>query len=86
MKKILILGSLFAVSLALGLTARPVHAADCSRERDNMEAAGHHADRICSGPDTEATLSACQFAFGVFMEAAAQYEQCMQRDSNGPLG
>lgn len=86
MKKILTLGTLFALTLTLGLTARPANAADCQREYDNMEAAGHHALAICSGPANDATLSACRFAEGVFMEAAAQYEQCMARDSWGPLG
>lgn len=49
-----------------------------------MESAATVADAICSGPATPETLSACQFAFGAFMQAAATYEDCLRREDQTP--
>lgn len=69
---------------ALGLASTAASAGGCAREESAMEGAATVADAICSGPATPETLSACQFAFGMFMQAAATYEDCLRREDQTP--
>lgn len=72
------------LSLGLGLASTAASAGGCGREEMAMESAATVADAICSGPATPETLSACQFAFGAFMQAAATYEDCLRREDQTP--
>lgn len=73
---------LAATGLALAATADVASAAQCASERASMEQAADNALAACQdGGD----LGTCTYFWGIFEGRAQAYEDCMARDSSGPL-